>query len=332
MKKILVLLLSGAIFLCACSPKGDHSSPSSTPKPSKQSQASSDSIEQDEKAYASTLDSLKKDTSEGRANLYAFYDIDGNGTKELLTGYDFKGQNYLAAIYYLKQGVSTYLAQSRVASAGGSREVTTIYTDGTVFYAQWHSLSPDAKGYLYQLKSDNSGVEVLKEADFQIAGVDPNSESGQHTVFGTGSKKELDLSSLKWKDIENYQATTSVGNQKKQSGSSQLDLEAIQKGDYSSIEGRWRNGKGSELVFDKNGLVNNDLKLGNNFRMIDSYLQGGVSSGGPGAAILFIPAGVDMSVTADDQTIADASDKKQDRILITQSVVVNNPEVFYYRE
>ena len=146
MKKILVLLLSGAIFLCACSPKGDHSSPSSTPKPSKQSQASSDSIEQDEKVYASTLDSLKKDTSEGRANLYAFYDIDGNGTKELLTGHYFKGQYYLAAIYYLNQGVSTYLAQSRVASAGGSREVTTIYTDGTVFYAQWHSLSPDAKG------------------------------------------------------------------------------------------------------------------------------------------------------------------------------------------
>ncbi len=49
------------------------------------------------------------------------YDIDGNGTKELLTGHYFKGQNYLAAIYYLKQGVSTYLAQSRVASAGGSR-------------------------------------------------------------------------------------------------------------------------------------------------------------------------------------------------------------------
>jgi len=172
MKKILVLLLSGAIFLCACSPKGDHSSPSSTPKPSKQSQASSDSIEQDEKAYASTLDSLKNDTSEGRANLYAFYDIDGNGTKELLTGHYFKDQYYLAAIYYLNQGVSTYLAQSRVASAGGSREVTTIYTDGTVFYAQWHSLSPDAKGYLYQLRSDNSGVDVLKEADFQIAGVD----------------------------------------------------------------------------------------------------------------------------------------------------------------
>ena len=336
MKKRVFLIILGLALLAACGQKKienqDNTPDSSKSALDKEQKSSSISVEQDEKLYASTLDKLTKDTSEGRAQIYTFYDIDKNGTNELITGHHSDGAYYLAAIYYLNQGTSTYLAQSKVASAGGSRESATIYTDGTVFYAQWHSLSPDAKGYLYRLRSDNSGIDVLKEADFQIAGVDPNSESGQHTVFGTGSKKELDLSSLKWKDIENYQATTSVGNQKEQSRSSQLDLEAIQKGDYSSIEGRWRNGKGSELVFDKNGLVNNDLKLGNNFRMIDSYLQGGVSSGGPGAAILFIPAGVDMSVTADDQTIADASDKKQDRILITQSVVVNNPDVFYYRE
>lgn len=332
MKKILVLLLSGAIFLCACSPKGNHSSPSSTPKSSKPSQTSSDSIEQDEKAYASTLDSLKNDTSEGRANLYAFYDIDGNGTKELLTGHYFKGQNYLAAIYYLKQGVSTYLAQSRVASAGGSREVTTIYTDGTVFYAQWHSLSPDAKGYLYQLRSDNSGVDVLKEADFQIAGVDSNSEKSAASVFGLASKKELDLSSLTWKDIESYQSKSSIGAEDNPEISTQMDLSSIQNGDFSSIEGTWKNGNGEELTFDKNGLVTNGLKLGNQFKMVNSYLEGGVSYGGPGAAILFIPAGVDMTMTLDNQKIMDASNRKRDRILITQSVNVNKSEVFYYKE
>ena len=332
MKKILVLLLSGAIFLCACSPKGDHSSPSSTPKPSKQSQASSDSIEQDEKAYASTLDSLKKDTSEGRANLYAFYDIDGNGTKELLTGHYFKGQYYLAAIYYLNQGVSTYLAQSRVASAGGSREVTTIYTDGTVFYAQWHSLSPDAKGYLYRLRSDNSGIDVLKEADFQIAGVDSNSEKSVDSVFGLASKKEVDLSSLTWKDIESYQSKSSIGAEDNPEISTQMDLSSIQNGDFSSIEGTWKNGNGEELTFDKNGLVTNGLKLGNQFKMVNSYLEGGVSYGGPGAAILFIPAGVDMTMTLDNQKIMDASNRKRDRILITQSVNVNKSEVFYYKE
>ena len=336
MKKRVFLIILGLALLAACGQKKienqDNTPDSSKSALDKEQKSSSISVEQDEKLYASTLEKLTKDTSEGRAQIYTFYDIDKNGTNELITGHHSDGAYYLEAIYYLNQGTSTYLAQSKVASAGGSRESATIYTDGTVFYAQWHSLSPDAKGYLYRLRSDNSGIDVLKEADFQIAGVDSNSEKSVDSVFGLASKKEVDLSSLKWKDIEDYQATTSVENRKEQSSSPQLDLEAIQKGDYTSIEGRWRNGKGSELVFDKNGLVNNDLKLGNNFRMIDSYLQGGVSSGGPGAAILFIPAGVDMSVTAGDQTIADASDKKQDRILITQSVVVDNPEVFYYRE
>ncbi len=56
------------------------------------------------------------------------------------------------------------------------------------------------------------------------------------------------------------------------------------------------------------------------FRMIDSYLQGELSSGGPGAAILFIPAGVWYTVTANVKwnTWVNYS-KKQDRILITQS-------------
>ena len=66
--------------------------------------------------------------------------------------------------------------------------------------------------------------------------------------------------------------------------------------------------------------------------MINSYLQGGVSFGGPGAAVLFIPAGIDMSMTLDNQKIMDASNRKRDRILITQSVNVNNPEAFYYKE
>lgn len=336
MKKRVFLIILGLVLLGACGQKKiekqENTSDSSKSTLDKEQKSSSISVAQDEKLYASTLDKLKKDTSEGRAKIYTFYDIDKNGTDELITGHHSNGAYYLAAVYYLNQGTSTYLAQSKVASVGGSRESATIYTDGTVFYAQWHSLSPDAKGYLYQLKSDNSGIDVLKEADFQITGVDSNSEKSVGSVFGLASKKELDLSSLRWKDIENYQATTSVRNQKEQNSSSQMDLGAIQKGDYSSVEGTWRNGWGNELVFDKNGLVNNDLKLGNNFKMINSYLQGGISFGGPGAAILFIPAGIDMSMTLDNQKIMDASNRKRDRILITQSVNVNNPEAFYYKK
>ena len=336
MKKRVFLIILGLALLAACSQKKienqDNTPDSSKSALDKEQKSSSISVEQDEKLYASTLEKLTKDTSEGRAQIYTFYDIDKNGTNELITGHHSDGAYYLAAIYYLNQGTSTYLAQSKVASAGGSRESATIYADGTVFYAQWHSLSPDAKGYLYQLRSDNSGIDVLKEADFQIAGVDSNSEKSAASVFGLASKKELDLSSLTWKDIESYQSKSSVGAEDNPEISTQMDLSSIQNGDFSSIEGTWKNGNGEELAFDKNGLVTNGLKLGNQFKIVNSYLEGGISYGGPGAAILFIPAGVDMSMTLDNQKIMDASNRKMDRILITQSVNVNNSEVFYYKE
>ena len=336
MKKRVFLIILGLALLAACGQKKienqDNTPDSSKRTLDKEQKSSSISVEQDEKLYASTLDKLTKDTSEGRAQIYTFYDIDKNGTNELITGHHSDGAYYLAAIYYLNQGTSTYLAQSKVASAGGSRESATIYTDGTVFYAQWHSLSPDAKGYLYRLRSDNSGIDVLKEADFQIAGVDSNSEKSVDSVFGLASKKEVDLASLTWKDIESYKSISSVGAEDNPEISTQMDLSSIQNGDFSSIEGTWKNENGEELTFDKNGLVTNGLKLGNQFKIVNSYLEGGVSYGGPGAAILFIPAGVDMSMTLDNQKIMDASNRKRDRILITQSVNVNNSEVFYYKE
>ena len=274
MKKRVFLIILGLALLAACGQnkiKNQENTPDSSKSTlDKEQKSSSISVEQDEKLYASTLDKLTKDTSEGRAQIYTFYDIDKNGTNELITGHHSDGAYYLAAIYYLNQGTSTYLAQSKVASAGGSRESATIYTDGTVFYAQWHSLSPDAKGYLYRLRSDNSGIDVLKEADFQIAGVDSNSEKSVDSVFGLASKKEVDLASLTWKDIESYKSISSVGAEDNPEISTQMDLSSIQNGDFSSIEGTWKNGIGEELTFDKNGLVTNGLKLGNQFKIVNS--------------------------------------------------------------
>lgn len=164
-----------------------------------------DMFKQNELLYASTLEKLKSDQSEGHAQVYTFYDIDDNGTAELLTGHlSTPSGYYLAAIYYLNQGVSTYLAQSRVALAGGSRESATIYTDGTVFYACWHSLHSEADGYLYKLRSDNTGFDIEKEGEFQVAGVKPDDERSANSIFGLGSKTPLDLTSLTWKEISSY--------------------------------------------------------------------------------------------------------------------------------
>lgn len=168
-----------------------------------------DVFKQNELLYASTLDKLKSDQSEGHAQVYTFYDIDDNGTAELLTGHlSTNGDYYLAAIYYLNQGVSTYLAQSRVALAGGSRESAMIYTDGTVFYACWHSLHSEANGYLYKLRSDNTGFDIEKEGEFQVAGVKTDDERSANSIFSLGSKIPLDLTSLPWKEISSYSSNS----------------------------------------------------------------------------------------------------------------------------
>lgn len=121
-----------------------------------------------EELYATTLHLVATDTTAGRATHYAFVDIDGNGTAELLTGHLLGERLSPAALYYLKNGVPTYLARTYVASAGGGRESFVIYQDGTVETVAWHSGSGQGTAILYQLAADNSGVLVLGEADFDM--------------------------------------------------------------------------------------------------------------------------------------------------------------------
>lgn len=178
---------------------------SSSNQETNSSMETADKLRKDELSYSSTLEKLQADQSEGHATLYAFYDIDQNGTPELLTGHmSTNGDYYLTAIYYLNQGVSTYLAQSKVAQVGGSREGATIYTDGTVFYARWHALRPEAEGYMYRLRSDNTGFDIEKEGEFHILGVESDDERSVDSVFGLNSKTPIDLASLTWKDISSY--------------------------------------------------------------------------------------------------------------------------------
>ena len=88
MKKRVFLIILGLVLLGACGQKKiekqENTSDSSKSTLDKDQKSSSSSVAQDEKLYASTLDKLKKDTSEGRAKIYTFYDIDKNGIGFLL--------------------------------------------------------------------------------------------------------------------------------------------------------------------------------------------------------------------------------------------------------
>lgn len=166
------------------------SSAMATPKPQAESQPPAPS---NEELYATTLHLVATDTTAGRATHYAFVDIDGNGTAELLTSHFFNGQVSPAALYYLQNRVPTYLARTYVAGAGGGREGFVIYQDGTVESVSWHSASGQGTATLYQLSPDNSGHWVIGEADFDMRAsgvVDPYQ-------FNQG-RAILDMDSLSW--------------------------------------------------------------------------------------------------------------------------------------
>lgn len=168
----------------------ESSSAIATPNSQTESQPQAPS---NEELYATTLHLVATDTTPGRATHYAFLDVDGNGTAELLTAHFFDGRVSPAAIYYLQHGVSTYLARSYVASGGGGRESFTVYHDGTVEWDRWGSASGQGTATLYQLAPDNSGHWVVGEApiDMRTSGVlDPRQ-------FNQG-RVAVDMSSLNW--------------------------------------------------------------------------------------------------------------------------------------
>lgn len=134
------------------------------------------------------------DTTLGRATHYAFFDVDGNRTAELITSHSWGGRLTPAAIYYLQNGVPTYLARSYVAGGGGRRESFTIYHDGTVEWDEWSSGNGQGTAYLYQLAPDNSGHWVIGQTDFnQRELADP-----EHVNQFDGGRMALDPASFNW--------------------------------------------------------------------------------------------------------------------------------------
>ena len=124
----------------------------------------------------------------------------------------------------------------------------------------------------------------------------------------------------------------SASSSKKSSG---MNIQEIQNGDFSSIAGTWKNGKGWTLVFDGNGsadqvFLNGENMLINRIQQTDNHLSGGFSNPKHkvgGAIIRFIPAGVTLPVYVEQK--ADPSDSGKDRIWAGQSAWWEESDFFY---
>ncbi|NQJ69581.1 hypothetical protein HO543_03935 [Streptococcus suis] len=166
-----------------------ETSTSSTTSSSQQETVTSSAEKDYESLYAETLTKVAEDP-EGTVTHYAFYDIDGNGTKELFTGVqDSTGAMYGAAVYYLNQSVSTYLAHSEVAPVGGYRASFIINSDRTVTQYEWTSFRGEGIKKTYQLAADDSAAILLEEKEIIMGSAEQQAEADPNP---------LDLSILNW--------------------------------------------------------------------------------------------------------------------------------------
>lgn len=315
---IMVLLLSG------CSKKSDSRSVSGSwnTNSSETISSSSSTVSQTESneevtsnnsIYDVVLEKLRNDTSESPATHYAYYDIDGNGQDELFSGryWESTGTIEFAALYYDNNGVADYLAQSYVASAGGYREAANIYTDGTVITAKWMSTGTQMEDTQYQLRADNRGVDVIKNANVPIG-----RDVGLSDYFDIKGKKEFDFSILDWQPLASEQ--TSSGD---------LNIDQILNGDYTSLAGTWKNGRGQTFEFSDEGMLEGmNISSPRESSYGTVILACGAANGAPGGfAIEVYPTGV-------KNPKGDHSDSSQPRLIAGQQFIDFPAEAYYYRE
>ena len=162
---------------------------------------------------------------------------------------------------------------------------------------------------------------------------------GTHTITET-----VEAEGHTWGKLESGQGwialdyTTRVYGSKSESSSktsNKMNIQEIQNGDFSSIAGTWRNGKGWTLVFDGAGsadqvFLNGESMVVNRIQPTDNHLSGGFAN--PkykvgGAIIRFIPGGTSLPVYVEQ--IADPSDIGRDRIWTGQSAGWEASDFFY---
>ena len=102
--------------------------------------------------------------------------------------------------------------------------------------------------------------------------------------------------------------------------SQKLDEQAILNGDFSTLVGTWRNGRGQEFTFDKNGLVNSgniEKKSMGSHGTIEFSIRDGIS----GYGMSIYPTGLIMPGLD--------TDLSKNRLIAGQAAPTSSEQVFY---
>lgn len=262
---------------------------------------------------------------------YAFYDIDHDGTEELLIG----NSESISGIFSLVNGKPEFQLAGIIATVGGSRTALKLLQDGTIIYSYWQSIDPDMTVRAYKL-SNGKVEKVGNEATVQF-----NTDQTAESSLGLTSPA-VDLTKLTWENFPEVSTSASSSQEdtssstpssdQAQPASTGMDLNAIASGDFSSIAGTWQNGRGETMVFDKNGLVSDKaevkiIKVENGY-VVGSYNGINVMTGG--LAWVPLPKGFSESNVTFVPLGDGLSDQTRDRIA-TGGQSVPTAEDLYYK-
>ena len=242
---------------------------------------------------------------------YILYDFDKNGVDELLVATTSRDNKHaILDIRTIVDGkvVQVTNAENQLSFIGERMNIFPL-EDGTFTYIG----AASAKDHLYahyKWNETGSTLEKVKE------GTTPD------VIEGLAPK--LNILDKDWYPVQWY--ITSPEKQKEMA-KAKLDIQAIQKGDYTTLTGTWVNRLGYTLKFNKNGLVSNTETIDlSRFKEDKGILKGGIQfKNGTGAALAIIPARIPLSYSTSDPSQID-----RDRLWAGQSIA-DNPADFYYK-
>ena len=255
---------------------------------------------------------------------YALYDLDKNGTDELIISFILQNGNHIPLdIYTLKDGQVIRLTSPEVKLASiGERVLLDTLVDGSLLMST--SSSAGQNIHMIQYKFDSTGTKLEQTHEWKI-----DRSKGEKVPEGLPEsikKDEFTYKSVYTKPVTKKEASAQKG----------INIVEIQNGDYSSLAGTWRNAQGLTIVFDKNGLVSEHSEIFTAKPEKDgTVLRLGVRPKGGGVGgffILLIPAGAEApKVNNGDGTTKPAqSDNSRDRLYAGQDYS-GKPDHFLYK-
>ena len=148
-----------------------------------------------------------------------------------------------------------------------------------------------------------------------------NATTEQVSTTSTTATSTTTTSSTTTQDsVTTTEEKLSTQEEQAHSKSQKLDEQAILNGDFSTLVGTWRNGRGQEFTFDKNGLVNRgtiEKKSMGSHGTIEFSIRDGIS----GYGMSIYPAGLIMPGLD--------TDLSKNRLIAGQAAPTSSEQVFY---